>query len=207
MMNQSSKDKLHAYHLDTVARTYIRYFQKKLGFDYGGKKKGKRHEGHHCFIPYLDSANTVDHIRTAKAHIHKKKGGPLKFLDCGCGIGNIMILAYATGGFSKTDGIEYDLSTWRVAKDLAPPSSKVFRGDLIEFKHYADYDVIYYYEPISDPVKRNIFLKKVMDDAKVGAVIIAHGGGGRLQKSKKFGKVRRDGRSGSYHPIWEKIKK
>ncbi len=205
-MNQSSKDRMHAYHLDTVVRTYTKYFQKKLGFDYGGKKKGKRHEGHHPFIPYLDSAKTVDHIRIAKAHICKKEAKPLKFLDCGCGIGNIMILAYATGGFYKTDGVEYDLSTWRIAKDLAPPMSKVFRGDLIEFKHYADYDIIYFYEPISDPVKRNIFLKKVMNDIKVGAVIIAHGGGGRLQNNKKFKKVRRDVGWQNYFPLWEKIK-
>ena len=205
-MKQSSKDKLHTHHLDTAVRMYVNYFQRKLGFTCGGKKEGKRHDGHHAFIPYLDSADTIDHIRIAKAHIHKKKGGPLKFLDCGCGIGNIMILAYAAGGFSKTDGVEYDLSTWRVAKDLAPPYSKVFRGDLINFEHYADYDVIYFYEPISDPRKRNIFLKKVINDVKIGAVIISHGGGGRIEKSKKFKKVRRACKYGPYYPIWEKVR-
>lgn len=206
-MKQSSKDKLYAHHLDAVIRIYVTYFQRKLGFTWAGKKKGKRHEGHHPFIPYSDSAKTIDHIRVAKAHILKKKSGPLRFLDCGCGIGNIMILAYATGGFFRTDGVEYDLSTWRVAKDLAPPMSKVFRGDLIEFKHYADYDIIYFYEPICDQRKRRIFLKKVMDDARIGAVIIAHGGGASLSGSKKFKKVRRDSRNGSYYPMWEKVKK
>lgn len=206
-MKQSSKDKLHAHHLDTVVSTYVNYFQKKLGFSWEAKKKGRRHEGHHPFIPYSDSTNTIDHIRVAKAHIRKKNEELLKFLDCGCGIGNIMILAHATGGFYKTDGVEYDLATWRVAKDLAPRYSKVFRGDLVEFKHYADYDILYLFEPISDPKKRNIFYDKLMNDVKVGAVIIANGGGGRLRKSKKFKKVRRDGENGNYYPLWEKVEK
>ena len=75
-----------------------------------------------------------------------------KFLDVGCGAGNIILIAKEI--FSLLDnnihGIEYNKKLVDIAKQLISFNPKIFNVDAFDFKKYRDYDIIYYYRPIED---------------------------------------------------------
>lgn len=173
--------------LSRVAENYNYYFQMKLGFlpsypykDEKNKGPGEKHVGHYPFIPTYNLNTLIQCICEVRDYIRKRKGkgphSPLSFLDCGCGVGNIMLLVSNINGYGTVAGIEYDNATYKVAQELLPYNKDVMRGDLINFNGYCNFDVIYFYEPISSIEKRRIFYRKLMDDMKVGAIVIPNGG-------------------------------
>lgn len=197
-MTKGEENRQNIKTLAWVVSEYNRYFQIALGFyDWRNKGKGKRHKDHHCFIP-SSPIQTLTFLRIARDHIRKRDGKTrrgghkaLLFFDCGCGVGNIILLSCSMGGYGRGAGIEYDKATYEMAKMLVP-SADIINGDLVDFDHYDKYDVIYYYEPIISIRKRRIFINKLMNGAKVGAVIIGNGiGATDMRRSSKFRKVSR----------------
>ena len=96
-----------------------------------------------------------------------------------------MLIAEAAG--YEVYGIEYEEATCKIARDLIwkfrtvkgnKKNDSIIRDDITTFEHYADYDVIYYYSPISERNKAKQFLKKLGNNAKVGSIVISYGGGG-----------------------------
>ena len=155
---------------DTVNdyNSFIRY-SNRLSTSY--IVKGKCHYG---FIP---SENTVDIIRTL-IHIRNKfpdEQPTPKFLDIGCGIGNIVQIAYRLG--FEAYGLEYSEKIYNVAKELTgqSPMSNVFKGDMLSFKKYHKYDVLYYYQPMSNVDVMSRFAKKLAREMKPGAYVIPVG--------------------------------
>ena len=115
-----------------------------------------------------------------------------KFLDAGCGAGNIMLLA-ACVGFDVW-GIERDEKTIKLARKLFHCFNKRGRGiikaDLIEYKRYGEYDVIYYYQPMQGK-KMDLFVNALCKQMKVGAIVLAFGDGGRqVPGDKRFKQYR-----------------
>lgn len=188
---------------------YNYYFQTKLGCVAPHWKKSNTK--HYCFIP--SAANSaVDYIMFARSYLSTKANSATryKFLDCGCGIGNIIIMA-AKVGFDAT-GLEYEADTFALAKDMLLDgcigvwghpyfSPKVIRGDILHFQHYKDYDVIYYFAPIKDQELGKRFVKKLITDAKVGALILAYGGEDILSTDSRLNNI--EGRLGIYEKIGE----
>lgn len=175
--------------LSAIVGSYNQYIQTQLGFgsdvvlgETGKKGPGKKHEGHYPFIPSHDVGSLLrcffqvrDYI-LAKRKESGKRFRNLNFLDCGCGVGNIMLLVRYMEGFAEVSGVEYDLATWETARKLIPGySSNIVLGDLVEFDNYGHYDVLYYYTPISCPDKSSMFYKKLMSGMKIGAVVIPNG--------------------------------
>lgn len=207
-MKKSKMDALYISSLNNTISRYIYHLQGQLGFGPCAKKKGKVHEGHYPFIPSGHSSRTLSYLHMAREHICKKRGDDYRpnFLDCGCGIGNIMLLARAIGGFDKVDGIEYDLATYKVAKVLAHSyDNNVFKGDLVKSRRFGNYDVIYYYEPISDQEKRMLFFGKLANNTKVGTIIISNSGSSYFSENRKFKSIRRESK-GLRYPIYEKMR-
>ncbi len=195
-MSVDKKQMFEVIHsLSAASETYASHIQKQLGFGTNftpeekekGKDKGPgiMHDGHYPFIPTYSISSLVRCLCEVRDYISKRdkiSGNPLrlKFLDCGCGIGNIMMLAKRIDGYKSVVGIEYDSATYKVAKELLSQYSddindKVIHNDLLDFRGYGKFDVIYYYEPISDVKKRNEFCKKLANNMKAGAVVIANG--------------------------------
>jgi len=60
------------------------------------------------------------------------------------------------------------------------------KGDVVNFNGYENYDVIYFYDPIGNTTKRELFLKKLIRDMKVGAIVIAFNGFIPLKRFKQI---------------------
>ena len=148
-------------------------------------------DGKQCFgfIPHYGYDDTV-HVLT------KLLGNPYrhdyanrkKFLDIGCGIGNIILLAQAVG--YAADGLEYDPKTCKAAKSVCrSTAAKIFKTDMNKFGHYGDYDVLYYYQPMVGGYDMDKFAHKLAKEMKPGAHIIAYGSGEVFRGSPEFTRV------------------
>jgi SAM-dependent methyltransferase len=135
--------------------------------------------GYH-FIPYPPHRFTKLLLRAKKLlpkNVPKKEAnnythyiGPPTFLDCGCGVGWTLKVARAAGFRSR--GIEYDKDTINVARKLCNPEH-IIEANLLEYKDYSGYDVIYYYHPFSDHNSQEVFERLLFTNLKPGALVIA----------------------------------
>lgn len=149
---------------------------------------------------------------------HFKQFKSVSFLDAGCGIGNIVVIAQVLGfkafGLElddkaieafKTkvadvmmrpvddpgDGLDYvhkpsrpDWFKGRIGSNMVYPIAK---QDIMKFKNYGNYDVVYYYCPFSDVEREKRFERRVENQMKKGAVLIpADKRDGRITKDKRF---------------------
>jgi len=108
----------------------------------------------------------------------------IKFLDIGCGIGNIVLLASVAGFYA--DGLEYNSGIYKVAKQVCKYQMQIFRGDMRKFRHYKEYDVLHYYQPISNGPEMEKFAYKLAKDMKPGAYVICNGSYEGFHGSKNF---------------------
>lgn len=143
------------------------------------------------FIPYDTSITLIKNLKKLRKRLYKEKGyyPPPKFIDIGCGIGNIVLLAAGAGYDSA--GLEYNLKTYRIAKKICEwcRNVEIIKGDMKNFNRYHEYDVLYYYQPMKtykEMVKFSIELAKQM---KPGAFVIAHGTSEGFKVSKDFYRV------------------
>jgi SAM-dependent methyltransferase len=147
--------------------------QYKFSIDKRGREhREQRHKlGHYHFIGR--DMNSVMHIViSAREHFGPGRWQP-KFLDCGCGVGNVVMMAQYAG--FDAYGIEYDEKTLkrgqRLFKQFRLDPKKLFQGDILEYPDYHKYDVLYGYCPLSDREKEHLFENKLKLDMKVGALL------------------------------------
>lgn len=157
--------------LNEVVNEYNTYFQKQLKtFSTTFSKSNCKH---FSFIP----ANNVSNLAKTLAMIREYIKAPsAKFLDCGCGIGNVMLIAKSLG--FDAYGIEYDEEIYKTALELTQNRynniKQVIHGDVTTFGHYANYDVLYFFSPINDKEKKCKFIEKLSNDTKVGGIIYSY---------------------------------
>lgn len=125
--------------------------------------------GMYRFIP-LSPLLFVTVLRAVKGML----AGQPRFLDVGCGIGTKVALADQFG--FDAYGIEYNP---RYVKDLhrlfgrdAHMKKSVWVGDALQYGKYADFDVIYFYCPMSDWRKQVELEKYICTQAKDGTLFI-----------------------------------
>jgi SAM-dependent methyltransferase len=117
-----------------------------------------------------------------------------KFLDAGCGAGNILLFAKSVGLARYYHGLEYFDDTYKKARDFLGldskkpvPDVKIFQQDILTFKNYGDYDIIYFYCPFSYGRLEVKFEELVEDQMKLGAVLIANlKRGSAIYKDERF---------------------
>lgn len=101
----------------------------------------------------------------------------INFMDCGCGGGNILNLASKAAkltqprGFEAT-GIELRKDVVTAARLFTPPSVTVHQGDIIKFKDYKKFNMIYYYCPIKNDLLEVLFEERLEDMVEVGTIIV-----------------------------------
>jgi SAM-dependent methyltransferase len=133
-------------------------------------KRIEKISGYH-FIPFNPQTFARFLIRAKKEfptdYIKSKS-----FLDCGCGIGWTLLVARGAGFTSY--GIEYDKDLIKTAKRFSGfNKDKIMEGNLLRFKDYGKYDVIYYYHPFSDSINQNKFERLLFTNMRVGALVIS----------------------------------
>jgi hypothetical protein len=177
--------------------------------------------GSHPFIPYSSVAAYLifRDLKRQCPHLMEIRSNtpfPKKFLDAGCGIGNILLIANRVGLANTYHGLEYFDNVKREAEHFLGLDMKnqdhycnitVEKADIATYKHYGKYDFIYYYCPFANSRKEMEFELCVEDQMKVGAILIPMlKNSSAILKDKRFKAIqtpflydRKD--------IWEKISK
>jgi len=150
-----------------------------------------REAGYHNFVPTRSVNGIVKTLISLKERIHKstRDWNPPKFLDAGCGAGNIMLLAQKVG--YSTYGIEYNPETAKIAERLS--GGDVCIGDITTYYQYGQYDVIFYYVPIRDKIKMDTFCDTLAHQMRKGAYIIPTGYRGPFTDGEIFKEVPDEG--------------
>ena len=164
---------------DAIIRTFNQIFSPR------GTNNGKCDEIHQKLVPqnhnypYIpNSYKTIaEYLSTAISFISKYiKHHRLRFLDAGCGIGNIVALASAIG--FKAHGIELNEEYLKIARKLTTcmENKPYFEcANIITFNKYHMYDLIYYYVPIQDHILQNAFETHLVRKMSVGAFMLPSG--------------------------------
>jgi len=174
------------------------------------KKKGS-----YSFIPFSS-------IRAYLMFYHLKKwvgDRRAKFLDAGCGIGNILMIAKKAKLANEYHGLEYFDNVKNEAEhflglDIKDPLARylspnisVKKADIATYKHYGEYDFIYYYCPFCNIKKEKDFELRIEDQMKVGAILIPMMKNSYLiTKDKRFKEILPK-QPNWLNNIWVKIKK
>lgn len=183
-----------------LAETFI-----SIASPYSNKEKNKisRSKGYYPFVQNHSINSVTTYLKDAKPIVikaqDKSPAENLLFLDAGCGVGNIMYLAKDMDYI--VHGIERCRKNVKVAKRVvshnnswAYDRSQVFGGDILKFKKYHEYDVIYYFCPIVDSKMETEFELLVENTMKVGAVVIAFSkADGRIYEDTRFTQVGTEG--------------
>jgi SAM-dependent methyltransferase len=138
----------------------------------GSTNEKCRKNGSYHFIP-RELEENVRVLQEVDKFISSKGGNIArkKFLDAGCGIGNILMLARAIG-FGGCYGLEFDDETLKIAKTLNRNEAVIKRRDILTFEKYSQYDVIYFYRPFCNDEKQMLFEEHLYSSMSVGAIVI-----------------------------------
>jgi SAM-dependent methyltransferase len=133
--------------------------------------------GHGCFpdIP-MSPMLFVEHAHLAyRVALAQRREGPLRFLDVGCGGGIKVLLAAEV--FGLADGLEYDAAYAATAanllRDFGTGRTTAIHGDGLTFDAYGQYDVIYFYQPMSDKQLLHALEDRILSQARLGTILIA----------------------------------
>lgn len=171
---------------------------------YRGKRVGKGYN----YIP-METRFLVEQFLKAQKVLNRKGYKLPTLLDVGCGPGLTLILASAAG--FKPSGIEIVPELFKEAEVLLKHVTRgqwgtVHNKDALKYKDYDKFDVIYYYCPIEDFEIQSKLEKKIENQMKVGAILIACLKQNRdIQKDKRFKRIK--GNEYSSDNMWRKVKK
>jgi SAM-dependent methyltransferase len=121
----------------------------------------------------MDTRQAYGQIRLAWSYLEIQNGWQKApgFLDIGCGIGNILLLAEMVG--FCVHGIEKDEPSLAIARELVD-SHCIEACDIWHYGGIGDFDAVYYFRPFCTAAHQQRFERKVEDEMKVGAVLIAN---------------------------------
>ena len=148
----------------------------------------------------MDTRQVFEQIRFVAQHLqidmNEINNQNFKFIDVGCGIGNILLIAEQFG--FDVYGIEKDEYPFQVATRLIG-DDQISQDDIWTYDRYNVYDVIYYFRPFSDREPQLRFEKLIEDNLKVGGILIAnHKNSDGISADKRFEKLSEN------LPIWQK---
>lgn len=167
-------------------------------------RTGETETGYH-FIPLHDREvfHRLYSTRMLIKELRKAGEWPndyVRFIDAGCGPGNIMLLAQDVRMGNKAwlleyvHGIELDKKGAEIARLFTAsdaPAKRapyrndhvVYNGDILTFKYYKHYNVVYYYCPIKFLPLQVLFEERLEDEVMPGTLILAN-----LKQSRVIGK-------------------
>jgi SAM-dependent methyltransferase len=145
----------------------------------------------------MDTRQVFEQLLFVSNYVRSRDGlnAPLKFLDIGCGFGNVLLFAEQFD--FEVFGLEKDEASLEVALKLFEPH-QIIREDLREFSGYGDFDILYYFCPLAEGERE--FELLVEDEIKEGAILIAN-----YKRSKDIYSDSRFLRLSEDMPIWGRV--
>ena len=147
----------------------------------------------------MDTRQVFEQISFVHSHLQmegKNAGRTFRFLDVGCGIGNILMVAEQYG--FDVFGFERDEASCRFALEIMG-KDQVEQEDAWEFDRYGDFDVVYFFRPCPEAGPQSKLEKMIEEKIKPGAILIAN-----LRLGKSVDEDRRFTRLHDTFPIWQK---
>jgi len=143
------------------------------------------------FIP-MSYSSVIPQLLAVKAYreLNKVVHVKTRFLDAGCGPGNIMLLAQqlnVSGDYShraQFHGIELEKEGAQLGRLLTGSQALktvedkfnslmyIHNTDILTFKHYKKFGIIYYYCPIKCKPLQILFEERLEDQVNVGTIIL-----------------------------------
>jgi len=147
----------------------------------------------------MDTRQVFHELLFASRYLAKRDGGrrgeAIKFVDIGCGFGNVML--FAEQFEFDVYGIEKDEASLKIARDLFEPE-QLIEADIRTYDGYGQFDVVYYFCPLTEGERE--FELFVEDQIKKGALLIAN-----YKRSQAIENDRRFVRLHSQLPVYEKV--
>jgi len=130
----------------------------------------QKDNGAFSFAPLL----LYDHIKTlflGFKYLQSKKTS-IKFLDVGCGTGNVMAMAKSFGA-DEIKGIEINMDLKKYTKTSIV--NNVFYEDAMDFKYYDSFNYIYFLRPfVGEKDMLNLF-RTIVDRTSKNTIILSIG--------------------------------
>jgi len=171
---------------------FTRFFKNKIETELIVKNQFKKHydiNGRYNYIPYT-TKNFIEKLFSVRKYLISKNKWhfPVKFLDCGCGIGSTLFIAKKLG--YESYGLEIDNNCIKKAKEIFYDLN-IKKADILRYKNYKDFDVIYFFKPLCDDKKEEQFEKYIANKSKVGTIIIsANNNSYVLDSDSRFKKIK-----------------
>jgi len=145
----------------------------------------------------MDTRQVLEQLLFVKGYLHatdQKAGEDPRFVDIGCGFGNVMLMAEQLD--FQVSGLEKDEASLEVAGSLFEPE-QLIREDIRDFSGYDQFDIIYYFCPLTEGQREfEIFVE---DRMKKGAILIAN-----YKRSQDIYKDARFKKLSADLPVWKK---
>lgn len=124
----------------------------------------------------LSSAAFIAHAHAAfRVALAQKRPEPLRFVDVGCGGGMKVLLAAEI--FEQSDGFDFDAqyvaTAQKAMQQMNIQRCNIFEENGLTFDRYDHYDVIYFYQPMSDFDQLEALEKRIVRTARPGTILIA----------------------------------
>lgn len=132
---------------------------------------------HACFPDIaLSNSEFHEHLHAAyRVILAQRRNEPVRFLDVGCGGGLKVLTAFRY--FPETHGFDFDPAYVDAANHLLSKDDglncKVFEQDALTFEGYGNYDVVYFYRPISEETLLIEMEQAIATQARPGTVLVA----------------------------------
>ena len=195
--NQRISDKLFSQcekHSDFL--NIIHSYSKQMEYDIGRNKNNityiskYKHKSYN-YIPLGFHRFSATMFNLKKYFAGEQIYNISSFLDCGCGIGDKLVYnSFQTSSNKKFFGLEIcpesikrklsGISLISVRKMLSVLSKLflisnrmfIIKNDILTFKHYDKFDLIYFYNPLYDVKLEQKFEQKLANEMRIGAYVL-----------------------------------
>ncbi len=178
-----------------IINRYIAFFTREI------QKQSKNDTASEYPFVAMDTRQAYQEIKLAWDYMAEGHGrpqaAPPTFLDIGCGIGNVLLFAEQIG--FDVYGIEKDQYPFYVASRMVG-SKRISQTDILNYDQYGNFDIVYYFCPLTDSNLQKQFELQVENTMRPGAILIAN--------YKRSSAIKDDPRFRKLHidlPVWEKI--